>query len=126
MGLLDSIYLMAAIQERALMTSSEKTFNGLVFSHLHLISHKNSLLEQSVTESAVSYFLYVIKMRSGQEVKHSSSAFRNINARSLKADDDDRPRRSTTAPDNDHLSLGRLFIKAQVFFKFHISLPRLN
>lgn len=119
---------MAAIQKKALMTSSEKTFNGLVFPHLHLISHKNPVLEQSATESAVSYFPYVIKMRSGQEVKHSSSAFQNINVRSLKADDDDddRPQRSTTAPDNDHLSLGRLFIKAQVSFKFHISLPRLN
>lgn len=79
-GLKDSIYPVAGIQERALMTSSKKTFNGLVFSHLHLIRHKNPVLEQSATESAVSYFPYVIKMRSGQEVKHSSSTFQNINA----------------------------------------------
>jgi len=95
------------------MTSSKKTFNGLVFSHLHLIRHKNPVLEQAATESTVSYFPYAIKMRSGQEVKHSSSAFRE-HKRTLKADDDDdddRPQLSTTAPDNDHLSLGRLVIK---------------
>lgn len=46
-GLTDSIYPVAAIHERALMTSSEKTFNGLIFSHLHLICHKKILFWNS-------------------------------------------------------------------------------